>query len=72
MGTTVSNNAKWHGRAKQKFLEVQKPFFKKRVAPATQDATQPAEEIGNSEKVCFFYTFLQGISKRAGRRRHLE
>jgi len=29
MGTTVSNNAKWHCRANKKFLEVQEPFYKK-------------------------------------------
>ncbi len=38
---------------------------KKRVAPATQDATQPADEIRNGEKVCFFCKFLQGISKKS-------
>jgi hypothetical protein len=39
-------------------------FFKKGAAPPTQDATQSAEKSGNSEKVCFFCTFLQGISKK--------
>jgi|GEM_PF-1829045 len=39
-------------------------FIKKRVAPATQDATRPTEKIGNGEKVCFFCTFLQGINKK--------
>ncbi len=29
LGTTESNNAKWHGRANKKFLEVQEPFYKK-------------------------------------------
>jgi hypothetical protein len=39
-------------------------FFKKRVAPATQDATQPADKIRVGVKVCFFFTFLQGIRKK--------
>ena len=34
------------------------------VAPPTQDATQPADKSGNSGKVCFFYTLLQGINKK--------
>ena len=37
---------------------------KKRVAPATQDATQSADEMRNGEKVCSSYTFLQSINKR--------
>jgi hypothetical protein len=69
MGTTESNNAKWNGPANKKFLEVQEPFYKKGVAPPTQDATLPADEISVSGKVCFFCKFFQGISKRAGRRR---
>jgi len=39
-------------------------FVKKRVAPATQDATQPAEKSKNSGKVCFFCKFLHAISKK--------
>jgi hypothetical protein len=39
-------------------------FYKKGVAPPTQDATRPAEKIGSGEKVCFFYTFLQAINKK--------
>ncbi len=59
-----------YGPYNKKFLGVQNPFFKKRVAPATQDATQPAEKSRNSGKVCFFCKFLQGISKKVfGRRR---
>jgi len=34
------------------------------VAPATQDATLPADESENGEKVCFFYKFFPGINKR--------
>ena len=37
---------------------------KKRVAPATQDATLPADEIRVGGKVCFFCKLLQGISKK--------
>jgi hypothetical protein len=33
-------------------------------ASPTQDATQPADKCGNSEKVCFFCTLLQGINKK--------
>jgi hypothetical protein len=40
-------------------------FFKKRAAPATQDATVPADKIRVGEKVCFFCKFLQGISKKS-------
>jgi hypothetical protein len=40
-------------------------FYKKRVAPATQDATQSAEKSRHSGKVCFFCEFLQGIIKKS-------
>ena len=55
--------------AKQKFLSN---FFQQAGmyrAPATQDATMPADKIRVDEKVCFFYTLLQGINKKVGRRR---
>jgi hypothetical protein len=62
---------KWINNLNKKFLGVQNPFSKKRVAPATQDATQPADQIRVGEKVCFFCMFLQGIIKKgSGRRRH--
>jgi hypothetical protein len=44
----------------------EKAFFQKAGryrAPATQDATMSADKIRSDEKVCFFYTFLQGINK---------
>jgi hypothetical protein len=71
MGTAESNNSEWNGPAKQKFLEVRtgEPFFKEGVAPPTQDATLPANEIRISGRVRFVCTFSQGIGKRAGRRR---
>jgi hypothetical protein len=39
-------------------------FFKKWVAPTTQDATLPADKIRVGGKVCFFCTFLQSINKK--------
>ncbi len=33
-------------------------------APASQDATMPADKIRIDEKVCFFCTLLQGINKK--------
>ena len=43
-----------------------KPAYKKGAIPTTQDATQSADESGNNENVCFFYTFLQNIYKKRG------
>jgi hypothetical protein len=34
------------------------------VAPATKDATKPAEMIGNGEKVCFFASFYGVLIKK--------
>ena len=49
---------------KNSFLLISLIFFKKGVAPPTQDATQPAEKSRNSGKVSFFCTLLQAINKK--------
>jgi hypothetical protein len=46
MGTTVVNFVECHGRAKQKFLEVQEPFFKK--VPGRRRQKQKSESMINN------------------------
>jgi hypothetical protein len=39
-------------------------FYKRGVAPPTQDATLPADKIRVGGKICFFCTLLQGNNKK--------